>query len=91
MDIGVLFVCLANICRSPMAEVIFRQLVSDADLKEYFRIDSAGTANWLRGYSPHQGTQQVLRERGISTDNLFSRSLTVGDLSSFDYILANGY
>lgn len=70
-----------------MAEAIFRQLVSDADLTEQFRIESAGTGSWLQGSPPHQGTQQVLSEHGIPSENLFSRPLRVNDLFDFDYIV----
>ena len=67
MTTSVLFICLGNICRSPMAEATFRQLVNDADLVDQIEIDSAGTSDWHIGKPPHEGTQAILRTNGIST------------------------
>jgi len=66
MTINVLFVCLGNICRSPMAEAIFQQLVDDAGLNEQIRVDSAGTGNWHVGEPAHRGTRRVLTQHGIN-------------------------
>lgn len=64
--IQVLFVCLGNICRSPMAEAVFQQMVNEAGLGERFAVDSAGTGNWHIGEPAHQGTRLILAEHGIS-------------------------
>ena len=63
--IRVLFVCLGNICRSPMAEAVFRRLVEEADLADQFEIDSAGLGSWHVGEPAHPGTREVLAEHGI--------------------------
>jgi protein-tyrosine phosphatase len=65
MAIKVLFVCLGNICRSPMAEAVFQKLVGEAGLSDQFIIDSAGTGSWHVGERAHPGTRKVLEEHGI--------------------------
>lgn len=80
MSINVLFVCLGNICRSPMAEAIFRQLVDEAGLTDKFRIDSAGTGSWHVGEKAHPGTRRVLAEHGI-VYNGRARQVTAQDLA----------
>ncbi|MGG0655248.1 low molecular weight protein-tyrosine-phosphatase [Rummeliibacillus pycnus] len=87
MKIGVLFVCLGNICRSPMAEAIFRNLVEAQGKTDQFDIDSAGTGDWHIGDGPHQGTVQKLAEHNISTDGMFSRQIKQEDYDRFDYIV----
>lgn len=83
----VLFVCLGNICRSPMAEAVFRNIVLQAGLIDNFVIDSAGTSDWHSGKLPHKGTLNKLIEKGISTENMFSRQLNRLDGENFDYIV----
>ncbi|MEF3275985.1 MAG: low molecular weight phosphotyrosine protein phosphatase [Chloroflexus sp.] len=85
--IRVLFVCMGNICRSPMAEAVFRHLVNQAGLSEYFEIDSAGTGGWHVGEPPHWGTQRVLASRNISTAGMRARQVRATDIDQFDYIL----
>jgi protein-tyrosine phosphatase len=85
--INVLFVCLGNICRSPMAEALFRHKVRQAGLGSKFFIDSAGTGNWHVGESAHPGTRAELQRHGIDASNLIARQLTIGDLARFDWIL----
>ena len=66
--IRVVFVCLGNICRSPMAEGVFAHLVEEAGLSDRFEISSAGTGGYHVGERPHKGTQAVLKEHGIRYD-----------------------
>lgn len=79
----VLFVCLGNICRSPMAEGMLRSL-SQGD----YIVDSAATSTFQIGNEPHPGTQEVLSELGISTDAMVARQITETDFHDFDFIIA---
>ncbi len=86
--ITVLFVCMGNICRSPMAEAVFRHLVQEAGLSGRFVIDSAGTGGWHAGEPPHQGTLDVLARHGVSADGQVARQVTKTDFDRFTYIVA---
>lgn len=89
MTIGVLFVCHANICRSPLAEAIFRRLVAERELLDAFLIDSAGT--WAPdGAPPHELSVAVAAHHGISAAFLGtgSRAVTPDDMERFDHVLA---
>lgn len=86
--ISILFVCLGNICRSPMAEAVFRQLVHDQGLESKIHMDSAGIGNWHVGKPPHNGALEELRRHHISTEGLFGRQLTKQDFKDFDLIIA---
>lgn len=85
--VRVVFVCLGNICRSPMAEGVFRHLVSQAGLADSFEIDSAGTAAYHVGESPHRGTQQVLSKHQIGYRHT-ARQFTQADIGHWDYVIA---
>lgn len=65
MTIKVLFVCLGNICRSPMAEAVFQNMVDDAGMSGMIEVDSAGTGSWHIGETVHSGTRRVLANHGI--------------------------
>ncbi|WP_420627449.1 low molecular weight protein-tyrosine-phosphatase [Candidatus Leptofilum sp.] len=80
MTINVLFVCLGNICRSPMAEAIFQQLVDEAGLTDKFQVDSAGTGSWHVGEKAHPGTRRILAEQGIAYNGR-SRQITAQDMA----------
>lgn len=86
--IHVLFVCMGNICRSPMAEAVFRHQVAAAGLGDRFVIDSAGTGGWHVGERPHRGTLEILATHGIDAAGQQSRQLRRSDFDEFDYILA---
>lgn len=84
----VLFVCLGNICRSPMAEAVFRHQLASAGLGQQVEVDSAGTGAWHIGQPPHESTQEKLKEHHISFEGMKGRKLLEEDLDSFDYIIA---
>lgn len=84
--IGVLFICLGNICRSPLAEALFREAVSEAGLADRFRIDSAGTSGYHDGEPPDRRTTEVARQRGVSVAGT-SRRVTAADPESFEYLV----
>lgn len=86
--IRVLFVCLGNICRSPMAEAVFRNEVKCAGLDHKIKADSAGTGNWHVGQPPHEGTRKKLANCDISYEGIAGRQIEKGDLLSFQYIIA---
>ena len=85
--INVLFVCLGNICRSPMAEAVFKDLVAKEGLDNQFHIDSVGTGAWHMGDKAHRGTRNMLSRHGIRCDSI-SRMVTGSDLEQADYIIA---
>lgn len=88
MTISVLFVCLGNICRSPTAEVVFRDRVRAAGLEQHILIDSAGTGDWHIGRAPDPRTQDAAAERGYDMSSLRARQVTVDDFAGFDVLLA---
>jgi len=86
--IAVLFVCTANYCRSPTAEVIFYDLVEKADLAEHFFIDSAGTHGVFAGSAPDPRAQAMAKRYGLKMQHIVSRQITLNDFHEFDYIVA---
>lgn len=84
----VLFVCLGNICRSPLAEGIFSRLVEDADLTGDFLIDSAGTGAWHIGNPPDPRSVDIAARHGIDISQQQARTVTPGDFDRFDVIVA---
>lgn len=86
--ISVLFVCLGNICRSPMAEAVFRHYVNQAGLQDKIHIDSAGTGDWHVGNIPHIGTRSKLEQAGISHVGIEARQIAPSDFTYFHFIIA---
>ncbi len=86
MAINVIFVCLGNICRSPMAEAVFRHIVQQAGLDSEIRVSSCGTGDWHIGERAHPGTQRVLRDHSIPYDHI-ARRLSSHDISEANYLV----
>lgn len=80
--------CLGNICRSPIAEGVFRHAASKAGLASRLRIDSAGLGSWHVGQPPDSRAQDALAARGIDISGLRARQITRQDFEEFDLILA---
>ena len=86
--VNVLFVCMGNICRSPMAEAVFRDLVRKEGLADRFEIASAGTGDWHVGEPPHHGTRETLKRHGIAPDGLVAKHVSQALLDRADYVVA---
>lgn len=82
----ILFVCLGNICRSPLAEGIMRHQADQLDLDYY--VDSAGTSDWHIGENPDSRGISVAYEHGVDISNLKARQFVVNDFDKFDLIFA---
>lgn len=84
--IRVLFVCLGNICRSPLAEGVFTDKVHQAGLEGRFEIDSAGTGSWHVGEKPDARMMRTASEKGVDLSGLRGRQVQREDLDAFDHI-----
>ncbi len=84
--IHVLFVCLGNICRSPAAEVVFRDMAGQVGLD--VEADSAGTAGWHVGKPPYEPMIRAAAARGYDLRPLRARRFVAEDFSRFDLLLA---
>ena len=82
--IKILFVCHGNICRSPMAEFVMKDLVKKAGREKEFHIESAATSSEEIGNGVHPGTKRKLHEHGISCAGKTARRITESDLSYYD-------
>ena len=86
--IGVLFVCMGNICRSPTAEAVFRHAVRQAGLQPVIECDSAGTHGYHIGEPPDKRAQQAALGRGYDMSNLRGRKVSRKDFEKFDHVVA---
>ncbi len=87
-SISVLFVCMGNICRSPLAEGIFRDGLAQAQLTGLVEVDSAGTGNWHQGDAPDVRSVETAAMHGIDISGQRARQLTAEDFDRFDLIFA---
>jgi protein-tyrosine phosphatase len=81
------FVCLGNICRSPLAQGVFQHLVEQEGLSDKIKIASAGTGNWHVGASPDQRMSATAKKNGISLNNR-AKQFRTDDFGNFDLVLA---
>ena len=84
----ILFVCHGNICRSPMAEFVLKDMVKKRGIEKEFFISSAATSTEEIGNSVHRGTREKLKQYGISTEGKYAVQLKRQDYQKYDYILA---
>jgi protein-tyrosine phosphatase len=83
----ILFVCLGNICRSPMAEGVFRRVAEEEGLIDRFEIDSAGLGDWHIGQAPDHRAQKAARSRGVDISDQSARQVVDEDFERFDLLL----
>ncbi len=86
--LGVLFVCLGNICRSPTAHGIFQHRVDRHGLGDRIVVDSCGTGDWHIGHAPDPRSAAAALRRGYDLSELRARQVASDDFLRFDYILA---
>lgn len=85
---SILFVCTANICRSPMAEGVLRKMLADAGRERDFEIDSAGTHDYHVGKPPFERAVAAAKRSGYRIEHLVARHVAPRDFDHFDAILA---
>ena len=85
--LGVLMVCLGNICRSPMAEGVLLARLEEAGLADKVRVDSAATGRSHVGHAPDERAIACARKHGIDIAAQRARALTMEDFDAFDFIL----
>ena len=83
----ILFVCLGNICRSPLAESVFLHLARERGVEYRFEVESAGTSGYHAGSPPDSRSVSTARARGVQVEGR-SRPITPEDVRSFDYVIA---
>ena len=85
--IKIVFVCLGNICRSPLAQGIFEKKIRDKNLQNIY-VDSAGVSSWHEGEKPHSGSLRVSDQFDLGLENQRSRPVSPSDRHEFDYFVA---
>ena len=83
----ILFVCLGNICRSPMAEFIMKQMVTEQGIADDFYIESAATSYEEEGNPIYPPAKRVLEKRGIKCEQKRARKVSLSDYDRFDYLV----
>ena len=87
-SVSILFVCMGNICRSPMAHGVFRRLVDEAGLADRVVLDSAGTIDYHAGEPPDRRAIAAAGGRGVDIADLRARAVRAEDCARFDLLLA---
>lgn len=85
--IKILFICHGNICRSPMAEYVFRAMIQKAGLADRILTASAAVSTEEIGNPVHPGTRKILREHGIFADGKYAVRLEQSDYDRYDYLI----
>jgi len=85
--INIMFVCHGNICRSPMAEFVLKDMVEEIGLKGKFNIKSSATSTEEIGSPVHPGTRKILNQYGISCEGKRVVQFTKADYENFDYVI----
>ena len=85
--VRVLFVCMGNICRSPLAQGVFENVLRREGLENEVFVDSAGTGSWHVGHPPDERAQRSARSRGLDLSAQRARRVTSGDCRDFDYVM----
>ena len=85
--IKILFICHGNICRSPMAEFVMKDLVKKKGLEDQFHIESAATSREEIGNSVYPPAKRMLAKHGISCEGKRARQVTKADLEYYDYLV----
>lgn len=85
--VRVLFVCMGNICRSPLAQGVFEDVMRRAGLEGEIEVDSAGTGDWHVGHPPDPRAQESAKHRGLDLGSQRARQVTSHDCAAFDYVL----
>lgn len=86
--VNVLFVCMGNICRSPIAQGVFEDLLRREGLEDEVFVDSAGTGAWHIGEPPDARAQESASKRGLDLSSQRARRVTLEDCQRFDYVIA---
>jgi protein-tyrosine phosphatase len=86
--VSILFICMGNICRSPLAEGIFAHLVDEAGVADRYTVDSAGTGGWHQGDRPDRRSIATAQNHGVDISRQRARQIKTEDFNDFDLILA---
>ncbi|WP_429970519.1 low molecular weight protein-tyrosine-phosphatase [Fructilactobacillus sp. Tb1] len=84
---NVLFVCLGNICRSPMAEAMFKKMTTEQGISNHYQINSVATSSEEAGNPPHPGAQAEMDKHNLNYAGHHSRPITSADIKNADYII----
>jgi protein-tyrosine phosphatase len=83
----ILFVCLGNICRSPMAEAVMKEKLASSGFADKVTVASGATSRWEEGNPPHPGTQKILNKHNISFEGMYSTPITTQDFENYDLLI----